>query len=112
MADNGYNARLDRIEQIQARNAELIAANWDVIRANTELITRMIERQERADERQERIDARLERLAEMQERTQHHLDTLRQEARFLFASVQGHVAQPHRPAHAEENSTHPGSARE
>lgn len=123
MADNGYNARLDRIEQIQARNAELIAANWDVIKANTELITRMIERQERADERiderqeradarQERIDERLERLAEMQERTQHHLDTLRQEVRFLFASVQGHVAQPHPPAHAEETPTHPGSARE
>ena len=119
MADNGYNDRPDRIEQIQARNAELVAANWDVIKANTELITRMSERQERADERQERaderqerIDERLERLAEMQERTQHHLDTLRQEARFLFASVQGHVAQPHRPADAEENPTHPGSARE
>lgn len=105
MADNGYNDRPDRIEQIQARNAELVAANWDVIKANTELITRM-------SERQERIDERLERLAEMQERTQHHLDTLRQEARFLFASVQGDVAQPHRPAHAEENPTHPGSARE
>lgn len=123
MADNGYNARPDRIEQIQARNVELVAANWDVIKANTERITRMSERQERADaridarperadERQERIDERLERLAEMQERTQHHLDILHQEARFLFASVQGDVAQPHRPAHAEESPTHPGSARE
>ena len=105
MADSGHSDRLDRIEKIQLRNTELIAANWDVIKANTELITRMIERQSRTDER-------LERLAEMQERTQQQLDTLRQEVRFLFASVQGHVAQPHPPAHTGENPAHPRSTRE
>ena len=91
MADNGRSDRLDRIERIQERNTELIAANWEVIKANTELITQLIERQDR---------------------TQQQLDSLRQEVRFLFASVQGHMAQPHPPAHAGENPAPPRSAAE
>lgn len=109
MADYGPRERLAYLEQIQVRNTELIAANWDIIKANTELITRMIERQERADarqaradERQERIDERLDRVAEMQARNQEQIDALSRDIRFLFASVQGHVSQPHPPAHTEQ----------
>ncbi len=91
MADNGHSDRLDRIERIQERNTELIAANWEVIKANTDLITQLIERQDR---------------------TQQQLDSLRQEVRFLFASVQGHMAQPHPPAHAGESPAPPRSAGE
>ena len=98
MADHGHSDRLDRIERIQERNTELIAANWDVIKANTALITRLIERQERMDERQER--------------TQEQLDQLSRDIGFLFASVQGHMAQPHPPAHAGENPAPPRSAGE
>lgn len=105
MADNGYSDRLDRIERIQERNTELIAANWDVIKANTELIARMIERQERMDERHQRMDER-------QDRTQEQLDQLSRDIGFLFASVQGHMAQPHPPAHAGEDPPHPRSAGE
>ena len=102
MADYGPRERLAYLEQIQVRNTELIAANWDIIKANTELITRMIERQERADARQARIDERLDRVAEMQARNQEQIDALSRDIRFLFASVQGHVSQPHPPAHTEQ----------
>ena len=88
MADNGHSDRLDRIERIQERNTELIAANWEIIKANTELITQLIERQDR---------------------TQQQLDSLRREVRFLLASVQGHMAQPHPPAHAGENPARPAN---
>ncbi|MDE0632509.1 MAG: hypothetical protein OXH73_13495 [Caldilineaceae bacterium] len=98
MADNGHSDRLDRIE-------ELIEANWKVIKANTELLTRMIERQQRVDERQDRMDER-------QDRTQEQLDQLSRDIGFLFASVQGHMAQPHPPAHAGENPAPPRSAGE
>jgi len=67
------------------------AANWEVIKANTELITR---------------------LGERQDRTQRQIDSMHQEVRFLLASVQGHVAQAHPPAHAGDNPAPPMTAAE
>ncbi|MCY3903226.1 MAG: hypothetical protein OXF76_08675 [Caldilineaceae bacterium] len=89
MADNGRSDRFDRIERIQDRTTEQIAANWKVIKANTELITR---------------------LGERQDRTQRQIGSLHQEVRFLLASVQGHVAQAHPPAHAGDNPAPPRTA--
>ena len=91
MADNGHSDRLYRIERIQERNAEPIAANWEVIKANTQLNAQLVE---------------------PQDRTHLQVDSLRQEVRFPFASVQGHVAQPHPPAHAGESPAPPRSVAE
>ena len=92
MADND---RLDRIE-------ELIEANWKVIKANTDLITRMAERQAAA----------FWAAHSRQQRTQRQLDQLSRDVATLLASVQGHVAQPHPPAHAGENPAPPRTAGE
>ena len=92
MADND---RLDRIE-------ERIEANWEVIEANTDLIARIAERQV----------GLFWTLHSRQMHIQRQLDQFSQDVALLLAAVQGHVDQPHPPAHAGKNPAPPRSARE